>query len=116
MSDLTIINEEGVVQCKTPKVKTIHPFGSTILIEILNPDEVLGTSLYIDKGAKVSSCPQAYIVALGSSLKDDVGLKAGDRVMIQGTYHPVDNLGDNQERKWGIIEMHNIKAILEEEA
>jgi hypothetical protein len=100
---------------RSPKVKAVHPFGSTVLIEILNPDEVLNTSLFIGKETKVGSAPQAYVVELGPRLDPDVGLKPGDRVLVQGTFIPVENTGLNTERTWGILEVHNIKAILEEE-
>lgn len=117
MAKANIVGTDGAaleIGKRTPSIKAIRPFGSTVLIEILNPDEVLGTSLYINKETKVGSAPQAYVVALGSKLDPDVGLKPGDRVLVQGTFIPVDNVGDNPKRSWGIVEMHNIKAILEE--
>jgi hypothetical protein len=114
MGELVIANEEGIVKSQTPKVTAIHPYGGTLLVEILNPDEILGTSLYIDKDAKVGSLPQAYVVEVGSGLKEDVGLKIGDRVMLQGKYNPVENIGSNTDRQWAIIELHSVKAVLEE--
>jgi len=44
---------------------------------------------------------------------EDAGIKIGDRVMLQGTYVPVLNY-DNHPRKRGLVEIHNIKAVLEE--
>ena len=112
----TIVDATGAnVKKKAPKVKSVHPFGSTLLIEILNPDEVLGTNLFIQKEAKIGSAPQAYIVELGPKLTEDCGLKVGDRILVQGTFTPVDNTGEHPDRMWGVLEMHNIKAILEEE-
>ena len=116
MAKANIIGTDGA-QLETgacvPKVSGVRPFGGTVLIEILNPDEVLGTKLYINKEAKVGSAPQAYVLALGTNLNSDCGLKVGDRIMVQGSFVPVDNVSDGK-RAWGIIEIHNIKAILDE--
>jgi hypothetical protein len=111
-----VIGTDGAeLSQKSPRVKAIHPFGSSVLIELLNPDEILGTNLYIGKEAKVGSAPQAYVIELGAKLNpDEIGLKVGDRILVQGTFIPVDNVG-NTDRAWGILEMHNIKAVLEEE-
>ena len=97
-----------------PKVKAIHPFGSKILAEMLKPDEMLGTSLYIDDKAKVDTAPQGYIVEIGSELKDS-GLKVGQRVCWEGRGIPVSDPRCTNGRVRALLEIHNIKAIIEEE-
>ena len=95
-----------------PKVKNVHPFGSTILVEMLNANEILGTKLTVKDTANVGA-PQAYVIEVGPKLDKDAGVKAGDRVLLQGTYVPVPKLaGDTRSR--GIVELHNVKAVLEE--
>jgi co-chaperonin GroES (HSP10) len=97
-----------------PKLKNVKPFGSTILVEMLNGDEVLSTKLYVNKDVSVGA-PQAYVLALGPKLNaDEVGIKVGDRVMLQGSYVPVPKF-DDSSRQRGIVELHGVKAILEEE-
>jgi len=95
-----------------PKVVDIEPFGSMVLVEHLNADEVLGTQLFVKEDADVGT-PQAYIVKFGSKVPADVGLAVGDRVQLQGSYVPVVNF-NGHHRKRGLVEIHNIKAILKE--
>lgn len=102
------------LKSNTPKIKAVKPFGSTILVEMLNAEEALGTSLALAKGTAVGA-PQAYVLAFGPSVNPECGVKVGDRVMLQGTYVPVPNY-DHSERQKGVVELHNIKAIFEEEA
>lgn len=109
-----IVDADGQeLRTELPKIVGIQPFGSMVLVEHLNADEALGTSLAISDDADVGS-PQAYVIALGPRLPEDCGLKIGDRVMLQGTYVPVINY-DNYKRKRGLVEIHNIKAVLVED-
>lgn len=103
-----------IVESQVPKLKAVKPFGSTILVEMLNADEALGTKIYVNKDAQVGA-PQAYVLALGPKLaSEDVGLKVGDRVMLQGSYVPIPNF-DGNKRQRGVVELHNVKAVLVEE-
>lgn len=98
----------------TPTVKSVRPFGSSILVEMLNADEALGTKLYVKETTDVGA-PQGYVLGIGPKLSaDDIGVKIGDRVLLQGTYVPVPNF-DGHKRARGIVEVHNIKAVLSEE-
>lgn len=97
----------------SPKVVDVRPFGSMVLVEHLGADEILSTSIIVQKDAAVGS-PQAYVVKLGDRLTADCGLKPGDRVVLQGSYVPVINF-DGNTRERGLVELHNIKAILVEE-
>jgi hypothetical protein len=106
--------EELKVTKKAPKVKAVHPFGSSVLIELLTPDEILGTSLIIGEDTEVGSAPQAYVIELGPKLTEECGLGIGDRVLVQGKFVPVENTNEETKRPRGIVEIHNIKAVLEE--
>jgi len=97
---------------QAPKVVEAVPFGSMVLVEHLTAKEVLGTSLEIDDNTSVGS-PQAYITGFGPGVPKECTLKIGDRVLLQGTYVPVPHYGDCK-RERGLIEMHNIKAVLVE--
>jgi len=108
-----IVMSDGSPARTVPGIKAVHPFGSSILIEHLKADERMGTNLYVSDDADVDGAPQAYIVELGPKLEEDCGLKVGDRVFVQGTFIPVINT-DGTDRERGIVEIHNIKGIIEE--
>jgi co-chaperonin GroES (HSP10) len=97
----------------SPKVAGIRPLGSSILIEILNENEAIGTNLHVTKGTQVGA-PQAYVLDFGPGVKvDECGVKVGDRVVVQGTFVPMPNY-DKNDRVRGIVEMHNLKCVLVE--
>lgn len=112
MSQKFILDSNGEKINSVSKVKSVSPFGSTILVEMLNANEALGTTLTVKDTANVGA-PQAYVIALGSKLGADCGIKVGDRVLLQGTYVPVPKL-PSETRNRGIVELHNIKALLVE--
>ncbi len=96
-----------------PKIKGVRPFGGTILVEMLTKQEALGTKFHVSEGVEAGA-PQAYIVAFGTKFNvEDSGLAIGDRVMLQGRYVPVPKY-DNSHRQRGIVELHEVKAVLEE--
>jgi co-chaperonin GroES (HSP10) len=96
-----------------PKISGIKPTGSQILVELLTPQEVLGTGMIVGDQAEVGS-PQAYILDFGPSLKaEEAGLQIGNRVLLQGSYVPVPKFDDNARRR-GLVELHGVKAVLEE--
>lgn len=109
---VAIENEEK--QLPPPSlIQAIHPFGSTVLVEMLTKQESVGTKLWIREDSDVGA-EQGYVLELGPSLKpEECRLKVGDRVILQGTYVPIMNY-DQHPRKRGIVELHNIKAIIEE--
>tara|TARA_Y100000034_G_scaffold6762_1_gene7446 strand:- start:8740 stop:9105 length:366 start_codon:yes stop_codon:yes gene_type:complete len=113
-----IFTPDGTVVSRVPAIKSIRPAGSSLLVEMLNADEILNTDFYIGDNVDTGP-PQAYIVDLGPSLKDQIDkgeavfLSVGDRVLLQGTYVPVPNW-DDSHRERGLVEFHNIKAIIEE--
>jgi hypothetical protein len=115
MAKSFIVDESGqAISVTAPKIKAVHPFGSSVLVEMLKPDEVLNTKLYVGAKADSGSAPQGYVLELGPNLKsEEIGLRAGNRVILQGTFIPVINF-DGNKRERGIVELHNIKAVIEE--
>lgn len=100
---------------KAPKIKGVHPFGSKILVEALNPDEVLGTNLFVGKDTQVEGAPQAYIVELGPQIPADSGLQVGQRIYWTGKGTQVsDPRQTNRVR--ALLEPHNVMAIIEEDS
>lgn len=99
---------------KTKPVVGVKPTNSQILIEKLNAQEATGTVLTINDDSSYGA-PQAYILAVGPAIKlEDAGFGVGDRVILSGNYVPVPNY-DSHKRERGLVELHNIKAVLVEE-
>lgn len=113
MSKSKLVVPETTQTSSVPRIKAVHPYGSKILVEMLKADEMLGTTLYIDEKAKVDTAAQGYVVEVGSELKDS-GLE-GKRVYWEGRGIPVDDPRANKGRVRALLEIHNIKAVIEEE-
>ncbi len=112
MTNSLLLPEVSKTITPARKVTGVRPFGSSILIRQLTAGEIMGTSLYL--GAAKTSVPQFRVVAFGPNLDAaSVGLKVGDRLICVGSSTLVPSL-DN-EHEYSVIEMHNVKAILEEE-
>lgn len=107
-----ILDGLGQEQPRTaPQVKDVKPFGSSILVEMLTSEEALSTKIFLKEGTDVGA-PQGYVLSMGERLKpEELGLKVGDRVLLQGTFVPVMNY-EGGHRQRGIVEIHNIKALL----
>lgn len=107
------LNSAGV-----PNIVGIRPCGNSILIELLNEDEMIGTTLHLPQGmsakgeGKLMDAPQAYVLDVGPTFKsDDWGFGVGDRVMLTGSLTPAPNF-DKSKRKKGTVEPHFVKAVL----
>lgn len=99
-----------------PAVTGIRPAGSTILVELINPEAVLATKLILKEDAKVGS-EQAYIVSFGPCVKqEEVKLKVGDRVLLGVRPKLLQEAKQFTDKRLALIEIHNVNAILEEEA
>jgi co-chaperonin GroES (HSP10) len=98
---------------KPPKVVAVKPFGSKILVEILDPSETVETNLHIPQNVSNDGAPQAYIVELGPSVDESLGLKEGQRVYWTGKGTLVEDPRATRDR--ALLEIHNILAIIEEE-
>lgn len=116
MNKLIVPNADVKFRPNLPKAKKVvgvRPSGSLILIEKLTAQEI--TSDIISVSDKVDAkYNEARILAFGPRLDPEtVSLQIGDRVLLQGTYIPVPNPENDRER--GVVEIHNIKAVLVEE-
>ena len=105
-------NGETAVQA-LPKIKSIHPFGSKILVDCLRADEILGTRLAGVEKSELDGAPQAYIVEIGPSLSDEAGLKVGQRVYWTGKGTPVED-PRQPSRIRALLEISNIIAVIKE--
>lgn len=95
-------------------VTGIKATGSLILVEMLTADEVTPTQLLISKKTDYGT-PQGYILDIGPAVDSGkLGFQVGDRVLVQGNYVPVPEI-PGQSRKMGIVDIYNIKAVLQEE-
>lgn len=97
-------------QCR--QVVDSKPVGSYVMVEILEPQEVLNTALNV-MGAKVET-PQAYILAVGPSLDTSKwGVGVGDRVVLSTpAFVPLPKCDGQRQR--GIVDVSAIKAVLVE--
>ena len=102
------------------KIKGLVPCGTGVLCELLNEEEILGTTLQLVSQGKVASprldgAPQAYILALGPKVNpEEWGFKVGDRVMFSGQFVPAPDF-DKHKRARGTIEPFAVKAVLVED-
>jgi co-chaperonin GroES (HSP10) len=108
------MSKSKACKSKTPgKVLGVRPAFSSILVEHLSPQEVMGGVLQLSETADVGT-PQAYVLAIGPGLdQTKLGFEVGDRVIVQGNFVPMPK-PEGQTRPLGVVEVHNIKAILEE--
>lgn len=97
-----------------PKVIGANPIGMKILVEMLTPQEMMGsTVVHVNKDTNIKDPPQGYILGIGPMLEaEKYGIKVGDRVLLQGTFVPVPSSGP---RPQGVIEIHTIQAVLTED-
>lgn len=107
-----------------PKIKSIKPCGSQVLVELLTAQEALGTNLIVegDSSTIKNGAPQGYILDLGPRVAKDHGFNIGDRVTLTGNYTPLPETSLTTEsgkekkydRPWILIEPQQIKAVLYE--
>ena len=96
-----------------PKVTAIHPFGSKVLVEVLEAEDILDTSLFIPEGTESDGAPQAYIIELGPQVDKSCGLAVGQRVYWSGKGTAVADPRQTKRTR-ALLEVHNIQAIIEE--
>lgn len=104
----------NVSESQIPKIKGVRPCGAQVLVEILTPQELMGTNLSISEKTDLKVPLQGYIRAAGPSFKsEDYGFKVGDRVLISGGGVMAPNY-DGTHRDRFFMEPHAIKSVLEE--
>ncbi len=97
---------------RVPKENGARPVGSQILVELLTPQEIIGTSLHINEDAEVGGAPQGYVLKVGPMVDEKYGLAEGSRVILSGKFTPLPEI--DSKRPWALVEPHTIKAVLEE--
>lgn len=117
-STLGMALDLGEQRTALPKIKSVSPFGSKILVEVLRDDEIMGTSLIVGAGkgtgATDGGAPQAIIVKLGSGLNESSGLKEGQRIYWSGKGTLVEDPTTYPGRSRALLEISNILAIINE--
>ena len=104
-----------VTQSSVAKVKGVKPCGSQVLVEMLTPQEMLGTNLSISEETTTKEALQGYIVAVGPNFRsEDFGFKLGDRVLVSGMAVPVPKY-DDSHRARVLMEPYCIKSVLLEQ-
>lgn len=110
---MNIITPEGV-SC-VPKIQNVKPVASQILVEILTPQEIMGTSLTISEKTDLKVPLQGYVRAVGPSFNGEGwGFNVGDRVLISGSGVIAPNY-DGTHRDRFFMEPSAIKAVLYEQ-
>jgi len=93
------------------KIKKCKPCGHQILLELLTPQEMLGTKLIINEQKQNIREFQAIVLDIGPNIKEEYGFKIGDRVLLSGPGVPVPNY-DDSERDKILMDPICIKAVL----
>lgn len=97
-----------------PKVVGVKPCGSQVLIEILTPQEMMGTTLAVGDKADLKVPLQGYVRDVGPGFKTaDYGFKVGDRVLISGSGIMAPEYDDCHRTRF-FMEPHAIKSVLVE--
>jgi co-chaperonin GroES (HSP10) len=114
MSNVILGPMGNELRAALPKAKSVHPFGSKILVEILRADEIMGSSLHISENTQMDGAPQAYITEMGPNVPSECGLKVGQRVYWTGKGTQIENPGCTSGRVNALLEVSNILAVIEE--
>lgn len=109
-ADLPIVGQG----CNVPKIKDVKPCGSQVLVEILTPQEMMGTSLSVSDKLDLKVPLQGYVRATGPNFKAaDWGFGVGDRVLISGNGVMAPAYDDSHRDRF-FMEPHSIKSVLVE--
>lgn len=97
-----------------PKIKDLKPVGSQVLVEILTPNEIMGTNLAISEKVDLKVPLQGYVKAVGPSFNSESwGFSVGNRVLISGSGVMAPNY-DNSNRDRFFMEPTAIRSVLVE--
>lgn len=90
---------------KLSKVKDVRATGVMTIVEILSNDEASGSEIIT-----TGDSHQAIVYSTGPQLEvEKWGFKAGDRVLLQGKYVPLDVV---EGKKFAAVDPNSIKAVL----
>lgn len=96
---------------KLKKVTDVRAIGTTILLEMLSPEEAAGSHL-----ATTGKSQQGRILDIGPSIETDKwGFKIGQRVLLQGSFVPVPRFPNGDQRELVVVDPHMIKCSFVEE-
>jgi len=96
---------------KIRKVTGHKAVGSSILVEMLTPEEAAGSML-----ATTGKSTQGRVVDIGPALKqDEWGIAKGSRVLLQGVFVPVPKFPGGDDRELVVVDAHMIKLVFSEE-
>lgn len=95
---------------KFKRVTDVRAIGTTILLEMLSPEEAAGSHL-----ASTGKSQQGRILDIGPSIEDKWGFKKGQRVLLQGTFVPVPRFPNGDQRELVVVDPHMIKCSFVEE-
>lgn len=97
------------------KITGVKPVASQVLVEILTPQEIMGTSLAISEKTDLKVPLQGYVKAVGPSfVGSSWGFDVGDRVLISGSGVMAPNYDDSHRDRF-FMEPTAIKAVLAEQ-
>ena len=106
-----IITDENESTSNLGVVKSVRPLGTQVLLELLTPQEMLGTKVIVNDMVQHKEF-HGIVVAVGNLLDmSKQGFKIGDRVLLSGSGVPVPNY-DNSNRDKILMEPFCIKAVL----
>jgi hypothetical protein len=92
------------------KVTGVKAVGSTVLLEMLSPEEAAGSHL-----VTTGKSQQGRILEIGPLVEADKwGLKVGNRVLLQGVFVPVPTFPGGDQRELVVVDPHMIKCVFEE--
>ena len=113
MSKGKILSSTGDVLTRTvPSVTNVVPCGSQVLVEILTPQEMMGTTLTVSDKIDLKVPLQGYVRAVGPAFNSkDYGFQVGDRVLISGGGVMAPNYDDSHRDRF-FMEPHAIKSVL----
>jgi hypothetical protein len=98
-----------------PKISGVKPTGSQVLIEILTPNELMGTKLAITDKVDLKVPLQGYIKCVGPSFNPETwGFNVGDRVLISGSGVMAPNYDDSNRDRF-FMEPTAVKSVLLEQ-
>lgn len=98
-----------------PPVKSVRPFGSKILVEVPNDEELVGDSKVITAGrTKSDLAPQGIIIAVGPTVDPSTGLHEGQRVYWTGRGTAVEDPRTRKGRTRALLELSNILAVIDD--
>lgn len=109
--------EIPLVGQSSPKVVSVTPCGSQVLVEILTAQEMIGSVIQVSEKTDLKVPLQGYVRALGPALQkeNNWGFKIGDRVLISGAGVIAPNW-DGTHRDRFLMEPSAIRAVLGEGA